>query len=287
MKNTSLAQATYKTVNIDNVQIFYREAGNSDAETILFLHGFPSSSHMYRDLLNELSDSYHVIAPDYPGFGHSTAPEVSAYDYTFDNLSVTMEKFIDQIGLKKFSLFIQDYGSPVGFRIAVRRPELIQALIIQNANAYLEGLGPMVQMINELETSGDHERLNNATYFMMSYDEIKNMYFTGAKNSEKISPDGYLFDHYLMERPGIKEIQLALFKNYGNNFPLYPQWQQYLRDNQPPALILWGGNDQIFITAGANAYKQDFKNVEVHIFDGSHFAIEEYYPDMAGLIRVF
>ncbi|WCT14284.1 alpha/beta fold hydrolase [Mucilaginibacter jinjuensis] len=283
MKN----QVKYRSENVDGINIFYRESGDPPNPTILFFHGFPSSSHMYRDLLTALSASYHVIAPDYPGFGHSDAPGLADYDYSFDQLSITMERFIDQINLKKFSLFMQDYGSPVGFRIAARRPELIQTLLIQNANAYFEGLGPMVQAIGELERAGDSKGLEAATLGMMTLEGIKNMYMEGAAHPERINPDSFLFDSLLMERKGIKEIQAALFANYGTNFPLYAEWQNYLQTEQPPALILWGKNDQIFVPAGADAYQKDLKNAAVYKFDGGHFAIEEYHSEMIPIIEHF
>jgi pimeloyl-ACP methyl ester carboxylesterase len=278
---------TYRTEKVDGINIFYREGGNPEKPTILFLHGFPSSSHMYRDLLTALINDHHIIAPDYPGFGFSDAPGLTDYNYTFDQLSITIERFIDQINLKKFSLFIHDYGSPVGFRIATRRPELIQALLIQNANAYLEGLGPMVHTMGELQEAGDTQGLKAATSSMMSFEGIKSMYLHGAANPQHVNPESYYFDHFLMEKDGIKEIQSTLFADYGSNFPLYPDWQGYLRKYQPPALILWGNNDQIFITAGAKAYQQDLKHAELHLFEGGHFAIEEYHMEMAQLIDNF
>ena len=277
----------YKKLLVDGLEIFYREAGEPARPTILFLHGFPSSSHMYRNIMTDLSSQYHVIAPDYPGFGLSSCPPVDQFNYTFDTIAAIMEHFIDALGLKKINLYMQDYGGPVGFRIASKRPELIHSLIIQNANAYLEGLGAGVKKLGKLQEAGDSEELQNAILNIISYDGIKVQYTHGAENESTISPDAYNMDSYFIERKGIKEIQVALFKNYKTNFPKYPEWQNYFRKYQPNALIVWGDHDEIFITPGAKAYKKDLKNAELHILNGGHFMLEEHHETVAAIISQF
>jgi pimeloyl-ACP methyl ester carboxylesterase len=276
----------YKSISIEDVNIFYREAGDASKPTVLLLHGFPSSSHMYRNLIDELSDQYHLIAPDYPGFGNSDMPARTTYNYTFDNLSITIEKFIDAIGLKKFSLYMQDYGSPVGYRIAVRRPELIQALLIQNANAYVEGLGPAIHDGQQYWTN-KNEETEKAMRGILTLEGTKLQYLDGVENPEKINPDSYHYDQYFLNRPGNVEIQLDLLYDYRNNITLYPVWQKYLRETQPPTLITWGKNDALFTEAGALAYKKDLKNPEIHLFNTGHFALEEFHAEIASLIKTF
>lgn len=282
-----LTDMTYNTIKVDGYDIFYREAGAKNKEVILFLHGFPSSSHMYRNIMAELSSKYHVIAPDYPGFGLSDCPSTKEFNYTFDNIALIMEHFIDKLAIKKLNLYMQDYGGPVGYRIAAKRPHLIQSLIIQNANAYFEGLGPALQQIGKLQQAKDTAALDSAINFILSYEGIKVDYLHGAEDPSKISPDSYAMDSYFMERKGIKEIQFALFKNYHTNFPKYQEWQQYFRQHQPPALVIWGNKDNIFISPGAEAYKKDLKNAELHILNGGHFALEEHHKTIAFLIDKF
>jgi pimeloyl-ACP methyl ester carboxylesterase len=276
----------YKTIIIDGLDIFYREAGKPGNPVILLLHGFPSSSHMYRDLINDLSDRYHLIAPDYPAFGHSSMPSQDEYNYTFDQLSVTIEKFIDALSLKKFSMYIQDYGSPVGFRIAVRRPELIQALLIQNGNAYEEGLGPAIDGGKQFWANRNTET-ENVMRGALTPAGTKWQYIEGAGDLSKISPDGWSYDQYFLDRPGNAEIQLALLYDYRTNPPLYPVWQEYLRVHQPPALITWGKNDLFFTAAGAQAYLKDLPQAELHLLNGGHFALEEYHREIADYIHRF
>lgn len=278
---------TFNTIDVQGLQIFYREAGPADAPVILFLHGFPSSSHMYRDILRDLAASYHVIAPDYPGFGLSSCPSPETFEYSFDNVASVMEQFIDRLGLNRFTLYMQDYGGPVGFRIISRRPELVEALIIQNANAYVDGLGPYVQELGRLYEAGDEKAIEAAIYHKLSLEGIKEEYLHAVAYPERVSPDAFLSDHYFMERPGIKAIQYTLFRNYGSNFPLYPEWQQYLKTHQPPALIVWGSRDQIFTVPGAEAYMRDLKTAELHLLDGGHFVLEEHHPTVARLIQDF
>ena len=276
----------FKTVEVDGLDIFYREAGNNSKPTILMLHGFPSSSHMYRDLIKDLCEDYHLIAPDYPGFGQSSSPLPSIYDYSFDNLALTIDHFIDALGLKKFSLYVQDYGGPVGFRIATQRPGLIQALIIQNANAYNEGLGdalgPLVDYIQN-----QNVQTEQAVRGFLSPGTTRWLYTDGAEDVLKISPDSYTIDQYFLDRPGNDEIQLALFRNYGTNLPLYDKWQSYFRTYQPPALVISGKNDKLFAAAGAEAFKNDLRDAQINLLDGGHFVLEEKHAEAASVIRSF
>ncbi|MEO5562428.1 MAG: alpha/beta hydrolase [Chitinophagaceae bacterium] len=276
--------ARFKTITVDGLNIFYREAGDKSKPTILLLHGFPSSSHMYRDIINDLSSRYHLVAPDYPGFGKSSAPDVTKYNYTFDNVSVTMEHFIDALQLKNISLYVQDYGGPVGFRIAARRPSLIRSLIIQNANAYTEGLGEAASPLVNYFTTPNAETEKRAKVILASTEW---QYTDGAEDVSKISPDSYHTDEFYLARPGNEEIQLTLFRNYGSNLKLYDTWHNYFKANQPATLVIWGKNDKIFIAPGAEAYKKDLKNAEVHLLNGGHFVLEEHHLSAAKLIDSF
>ena len=276
----------YKTIRVDGLDVFYREAGNKKNPAILLLHGFPSSSHMFRDLINDLSDFYFLIAPDYPGFGQSSAPSPSEYHYSFDNLATTINHFIDALDLRKFSLYVHDYGGPIGFRIAAQRPELIEALIIQNANAYNEGLGDALKPLVEY-IENQNEKTETAVRFFLSFEANKWLHTDGAEDVLKISPDSYTLDQYYLDRPGNDQIQLALFRNYGNNLPLYQEWQSYFRSYQPPALIISGKNDKLFVAAGAEAYKKDIKNAQISLLNGGHFVLEEKHAEVASLIRSF
>ena len=278
---------SYRSAKVDDLEIFYREAGSKDKPTVLLLHGFPTSSHMFRNLIPILAKQYHVIAPDYPGFGQSSMPLVSAFEYSFDNLAKVMEKFIDTIGLKKFSLYVMDYGAPIGYRIAAKNPQRIQSLIVQNGNAYDEGLDndfwKPVKAFWKDKTDANAVPLRG----LCGIDATKWQYHTGVRNVESISPDAWLHDQVGLDRPGNSDIQVELFYSYGSNAPLYPSWQQYFRDNQPPMLIVWGKNDQIFPAAGAEPYKRDLKNLEFHLFDTGHFALEEDLAAISGYIMEF
>lgn len=276
----------YRTVKVKGLDIFYREAGPKDAPTILLLHGFPTSSHMFRNLIPALADRYHVIAPDYPGYGHSAMPRVNEFDYTFDNLAETMEAFIQKVGLKRYSLYVMDYGAPVGFRLASRHPERVQSLIIQNGNAYDEGLR---EFWIPVKAYWKERSETNATELrkLLTMEGTRWQYTHGMRQPEAISPDNWLVDQTLLDRPGNQEIQLALFYDYGSNPPLYPKWQAYFREHQPPTLIVWGKNDPIFPAEGAYPYRRDLKNLEFHLFDTGHFALEEDGAAIAEHIRRF
>lgn len=276
----------YRTKAIDGVNIFYREAGDPSKPTVLLLHGFPTSSHMFRNLIPALSDSYHVVAPDYPGFGNSSAPSVSEFEYSFDHLARIMERFTEEIGLTSYSLYLMDYGAPVGFRLAAAHPERVQSLIIQNGNAYEEGLEEFWDPIRAFwkEHSPENEE---GVRSILTREATIWQYTNGVRNVEAISPDNWNVDQPLLDRPGNAEIQTAMFLSYGSNPPLYPSWQAYFREYQPPTLIAWGKNDKIFPESGAHPYKRDLKNVEFHLFDTGHFALEEDGAEIAELIREF
>lgn len=252
-------QIFYRNIDVDGLSIFYREAGTDDLPVLLLLHGFPSSSHMFRDLITDLAGSYHIVAPDYPGFGQSSAPDLKGFNYTFDNLSVVIEHFIDQLRLRDINLYIQDYGGPVGLRIACRRPELIYSLIIQNANAYLEGFGPAIDPL--VAYIQDPLAYELSARFFLTLEATKAQYVNGAANPERINPDGYILDQYYLDRKDNDAIQLALFRDYGSNIARYEEWQEYFRQRQPRALVIWGKNDQLFIAAGGDAYKKDLPEV--------------------------
>lgn len=277
---------TYRTISIDGLDIFYREAGSRDNPTILLLHGFPTSSHMFRNLIPALADKFHLIAPDYPGYGHSSMPTVNEFDYTFDHLAQIMEKFIAAIDLKKYSLYVMDYGAPVGYRIAAKYPEQVQTLIVQNGNAYEEGLREFWEPIKAYWQERSPENAEKLTY-LVTLEATKWQYTNGVRNLEAISPDTWTIDQHFLDRPGNGEIQLALLYSYGTNPPLYPQWQEYFRQYQPPTLIVWGKNDYIFPAEGAYPYQRDLKDVELHLLDTGHFALEEEGDAIANHISQF
>jgi pimeloyl-ACP methyl ester carboxylesterase len=276
----------FKTQQVDGVDIFYREAGDKNKPTILLLHGFPSSSHMYRNLIDGLSDDFRLIAPDYPGFGQSSSPSPSDYTYSFDNLALTISHFIDTLELKKLTLYLHDYGGPVGFRIASQRPESIQALIVQNANAYGEGLGEALNPLVAYIQNQNPETEKGARSYL-SFDAVKWLYTDGAEDHSKISPDGYTIDQFYLNRPGNDEIQLALFRNYGTNLPLYDAWQKYFGKYQPPTLVISGKNDKLFLAGGAEAFKKDIKDAQISLLNGGHFVLEEKHSEAASIIKLF
>jgi pimeloyl-ACP methyl ester carboxylesterase len=276
----------YKTVRINGLDIFYREAGIPGKPVILLLHGFPSSSHMYRDLMNDLSSEYHLIAPDYPGFGQSSTPSPAHYQYTFDNLASTINAFIDALQLTKFSIYVQDYGGPVGFRIATQRPERIQAIIVQNANAYAEGLGDAIKPMRDYFNNPNPETEKGARW-ILSNESTLWQYREGAEDVSKINPDGYQLDQFYLDRPGNDLIQLSLFRDYKNNLSLYGTWQAYFRKHQPATLVISGKNDKIFLAAGAEAFRRDIKDAEIKLLNGGHFVLEEKHEEAAEIIKEF
>jgi len=280
-------KVSYRTVNVDGLDIFYREAGPEDAPTLLLLHGFPTSSHMFRNLIPKLSDEFHLVAPDYPGFGNSSMPTIEQFDYNFDHLAEIVGKFTEQLGLRQYSLYVQDYGAPVGYRLAVEHPERVQALVVQNGNAYEEGIDndfwkPLKAYWRE--RSNENE---TALRDFITRESTIQQYTAGVRDRDSISPDNWNIDQPLLDRPGNAEIQMALFYSYGSNPPLYPKWHSYFRDYQPPTLVVWGKNDPIFPAAGAEPYKRDLKDLEFHLLDTGHFALEEECDQIAGLTRNF
>jgi pimeloyl-ACP methyl ester carboxylesterase len=277
---------TFRTVSIDGLDIFYREAGSRENPTILLLHGFPTSSHMFRDLIAALADKFHLVAPDYPGYGNSSMPTVNEFDYTFDHLAEIVEKFIAAIDLKKYSLYVMDYGAPIGYRIAAKYPEQVQALIVQNGNAYEEGLREFWEPIKAYWQDRSPENAAKLKY-LVTLETTKWQYTNGVRNPEAISPDTWNMDQRFLDRPGNDEIQLALLYSYGTNPPLYPQWQEYFRKYQPPTLIVWGKNDYIFPADGAYPYQRDLNDVEFHLLDTGHFALEEEGEAIANHITQF
>ncbi len=277
---------SYKNVEVNGLDVFYREAGDKNAPTLLLLHGFPTSSHMFRNLMSELADSYHMLAPDFPGFGNSSQPSMDDFDYTFDNLAATVEGFLDTLGVTKYSIYLMDYGAPVGFRIAAKYPERVDTLIIQNGNAYDEGLREFWDPIKVYWKDRTPENAEPLTGFITP-EGVKWQYTHGVRDLQAISPDNWNIDHRHLSREGNPAIQLALFYDYQSNVPLYPSWQAYFREHQPPTLIVWGKNDYIFPAEGAHPYKRDLKNLDFNLLDTGHFALEEDGDVIAGHIRRF
>ena len=278
----------YKTIKVDDVEIFYREAGPKQAPTLLLLHGFPTSSQMFRNLIPALADRYHIVAPDYPGFGYSSMPQHDQFSYTFNHLAEVIERFTTEIGLTKYALYVQDYGAPIGYRLAAAHPQRITAIVVQNGNAYDEGLdNEFWKPIKEYWRNPASQEKRDAIRGLVTYKATRWQYLTGVKDPELVSPDGSAEDQYLLDRPGNDEIQLDLFLSYGSNPPLYPQWQEYFRKHQPPMLIVWGKNDQIFPPAGAEPYKRDLKTLDYHLLDAGHFALETEGDTIAQLMREF
>ena len=278
----------HRTVKVGDLDIFYREAGPKDAPTVLLLHGFPTSSQMFRDLIPKLADRYHLVAPDYPGYGHSSMPPRDKFAYTFDNLATVVDAFTEKLGLTKYALYVQDYGAPVGYRLAAKHPERITAIVVQNGNAYDEGLdNPFWEPIKAYWKEPNSTVRRDALRKLLTYEATRWQYTVGVPRPELVSPDGPAHDQFLMDRPGNVEVQLDLLLSYGSNPPLYPGWQAYFRTHQPPVLIAWGSNDPIFPAAGAEPYKRDLKNLEYHLLDAGHFALETDGHTIARLMRAF
>jgi pimeloyl-ACP methyl ester carboxylesterase len=275
--STSLVH--YRKIKANGLSIFYREAGSPNAPIILLLHGYPSSSHMFRNLIPILSGNYHVIAPDLPGFGYSEIPDRTKFAYTFDNLAKTMQSFIDELGLKRFAIYVFDYGAPTGFRLVLANPEKITGIISQDGNAYAEGLSTgwnPIQKYWEYDTQENREALKS----FLTPEGTKFQYFTGVSDPSTIAPESYTLDQYFLDRPESTEIQLDLLKDYKTNVALYPKFQQYFRTSQPKLLAVWGNKDPFFLPPGAEAYKRDIPDATVKFYDTGHFALETHVKEI-------
>lgn len=277
---------TYKYATLSGRKIFYREAGSKDAPTIVLLHGFPSSSHMFRDLIPQLSDRFHLVAPDLPGFGLSDMPERSRFNYTFDNIAKVIERFTEVIGLSRFAIYVFDYGAPTGFRLAVSHPERITAIISQNGNAYQEGLSEGWNPIQKYWKDPSQANRDALRSFLKPKTTFW-QYTHGVPDTTAVSPDGYSLDNFYLARPGADEIQLDLFGDYKSNVALYPTFQEYFRKHKPPLLAVWGKNDPFFLPAGAEAFKRDIPDAEVQFFDTGHFALETHVAEIAAAMKDF
>jgi pimeloyl-ACP methyl ester carboxylesterase len=276
----------YNYATIDGHKLFYREAGPKDAPPILLLHGFPTSSHMFRNLIPPLADRYHVIAPDLPGFGFSEAPDRKAFPYTFENIAKVVDQFTQTIGLDRYAIYIFDYGAPVGLRLALAHPERITAIISQNGNAYEEGLSQgwnPIQKYWKEPTPGNRAALRD----FLTPEATRSQYLYGVADETMIAPEAFTLDSALLARPGNDEIQLDLFLDYASNVALYPKFQEYFRTHRPPLLAVWGKNDPFFLPQGAEAYRRDIPDAEVRLFDTGHFALETHVSEIGAAILTF
>jgi pimeloyl-ACP methyl ester carboxylesterase len=284
-RNSSMLNVHYRTQTVGNVEVFYREAGAADAPVILLLHGFPTSSHMFRDLIPALADRYRVIAPDLPGFGMTKAPMRGKFNYTFDALAEVINGFIEAIGLTRYALYIFDYGAPTGLRVALKHPERVTAIISQNGNAYFEGFSKEWASWEAYWREPTHAH-REATRESLTDAAIKFQHEHGAP-AGLVSPDSYMLDTFYMHRPEAQEIQLDLILDYRTNVELYPAFQAYFRQYRPPVLAVWGKNDAFFIRPGAEAYRRDNPDAEIHLLDAGHFALETHHIEIAALMRDF
>lgn len=276
----------YQSIQVNGINLFYREAGNAASPSILLLHGFPTSSHMFRDLIPKLADRYHVIAPDLPGFGFSASPPRSEFKYTFENLARVLGAFTEKLGLKRFAIYIFDYGAPVGLRLALAHPERISAIISQNGNAYEEGLSQgwnPIQNYWKEPTAANRAALRN----FLTPEATKWQYTHGVEDQSLVAPESHTLDSALLARPGNDEIQLDLFLDYASNVALYPKFQAFFREHRPPLLAVWGQNDPFFLPAGAKAFPRDNPNAEIQFFDTGHFALETHANEIATAIQTF
>ena len=284
--NPAALQVACRSLSVDGLKVFYREAGPPDAPTLLLLHGFPSSSHMFRNLIPRLADRFHVVAPDLPGFGYSDSPDRGEFRYTFDHLAEVIDRFTEVLELGRYAIYVFDYGAPVGFRLALRHPERITAVISQNGNAYLEGLSEGWNPIQAYWK--DPSAKNRAALRAFLKPEATEWQYThGVPTPERLSPDAWTLDSALLARPGNDEIQLDLFGDYQSNVALYPKFQEYIRTRRPPLLAVWGKNDPFFLPAGAKAFGRDNPDAEIHLLDAGHFALESQGPEIAAIILDF
>jgi pimeloyl-ACP methyl ester carboxylesterase len=281
-----MSTVTYRNVDVDGIGVFYREAGSKDAPTILLLHGFPTAGHMFRDLIPQLSDRFRLVAPDLPGFGNSDMPAPGTFTYTFENIANVIDRFTETVGLSRFAMYVFDYGAPVGFRLALRHPDRINAIISQNGNAYEEGLSDgwtPIRAYWQEPSLANREALRS----FLAPDTTRWQYTYGVSDVTAVSPDGYSLDNFYLARPGADEVQLDLFGDYQSNVALYPTFQEYFRKHKPRFLAAWGKNDPFFLPAGAEAFRRDIPGAQVHFFDTGHFALETHATEIAGLIRDF
>ena len=266
---------TYHHASVRGLRLFYREAGSKTSPTIVLLHGFPSSSHMFRDLIPQLAAKFHVIAPDYIGFGYSDAPDASKFEYTFDNLAAYVEELLfGVLGLKKFSIYVQDYGAPVGYRIASKHPDAIEGFVVQNGNAYAEGIGAGFDAMKPFWANRNPET-EKPVRELLKKETTVFQYTHGTKDASRINPDSYTVDQFFLDRPGSDAIQLNLLHNYQSNLARYDGWHEFFRKKQPKMLIVWGKNDPFFTVEGAKAYQRDIPKAELHLLDTGHFALED------------
>lgn len=288
MKNVSHNPVQYHSFSVDGINIFYRESGSKSHPKILLLHGFPSSSHMFRNLIPMLAEQYHVITPDYPGFGFSSMPDRAQFNYSFDTFAELVGKLLDHLKIDEYAIYIFDYGAPVGLRLFRKKPEQITAIISQNGNAYDEGLGKFWDQIKAYwQTSADKDR--EVLRWLTSLKATRWQYENGVAKDRLVyvSPDCLQIDQSLLDRPGNADIQLDIFYDYRTNLPLYPKWQQAFREHQPPLLAVWGKKDEIFVAPGAQAFKRDLPNAEIHLLDTGHYALETHCDEIASLITDF
>jgi pimeloyl-ACP methyl ester carboxylesterase len=276
----------HRTMEVGGVEIFYREAGPADGPVVLLLHGFPTSSHMFRNLIPLLADGYRVIAPDYPGYGHSGAPDHTSFAYTFAHYADLVDELVERLGAARYAMYVMDYGAPVGYRLALKHPERVTGLIVQNGNAYEEGLKAFWDPIKAYWAE-DMPARREALNTLLTIETTVFQYTDGVRDVSRIDPDNWTHDQALLDRPGNRDIQLDLFRDYGTNVPLYPRFQAFFREHRPPTLIVWGKNDYIFPADGAGPYLRDLPDAEVHMLDTGHFALEDKLDTMVPLIRDF
>jgi pimeloyl-ACP methyl ester carboxylesterase len=281
-----MSSISYRSADVDGVKVFYREAGRQGAPKLLLLHGFPSSSHMFRDLIPKLADRFHIVAPDLPGFGQSDMPARESFAYTFDHIAEVIGRFTEVIGFDRFAMYVFDYGAPAGFRLAVKHPERIAAIISQNGNAYEEGLSDGWNPIRAYWKEASPAN-REALRALLTHETTVWQYTHGVPDASLVSPDGYSLDEFYLSRPGADEVQLDLFRDYRSNVALYPAFQQYFRTHQPPLLAVWGKNDPFFLPAGAEAFRRDLPAAVVRFLDTGHFALETHAAEIAAAIGEF
>jgi pimeloyl-ACP methyl ester carboxylesterase len=286
-RDKSCLRSSLHTIAADGIGLFYREAGPADAPVVLLLHGFPSSSHMYRELIPRLATRYRVIAPDLPGFGFTTVPEARKYKYSFDALAQTVGAFVEALGLQRYALYVFDYGAPTGFRLAIAHPERVTAIVSQNGNAYEDGLGDSWGPIRTYWATPSAENREVVRQNVLTFEGTRFQYLHGVRNPESVAPESYTLDQALLERPGMTDIQLDLFLDYASNVKLYPAFQAYFRAAKPPLLAIWGKNDPFFIPPGAEAYRRDNPNATVQFLDTGHFALETHVDEIAAAMHEF